>query len=67
LGLWVWSRAIKNIGKFLSFIPPPLVLGTITLEDGTTVKDFICEHRVVDEGKDISHFSGWKSFRNDLN
>ena len=58
----VWSLPMENIGKFLSFIPPPLGLGTITLEDGAMVKGFICEHRVVEEGKDISHFSGWKSF-----
>lgn len=62
----VWSLPIENIGKFLSFIPPPLGLGTITLDDGTAVKGFICEHRVVDEGIDISHFSGWKSFLNSL-
>ena len=62
----VWSLPMENIGKFLSFIPAPLGLGTINLEDETAVKGFICEHRVVAEGKDISGFSGWKSFLNTL-
>jgi len=62
----VWSLPIENVGKFLSFIPAPLGLGTIDLDDGTSVKGFICEHRVMEEGKDISGFPGWKVFLESL-
>ena len=58
----VWRLPIDNVGKFLSFIPAPLGLGTLSLDDETTVKGFICEYRVAEEGKDISGFSGWKDF-----
>lgn len=63
----IWSLPIENVGKFLSFIPAPLGLGTLTLEDGSAVKGFICEHRVMEEGKDISGFPGWKSFMANAN
>ena len=58
----IWSVPIENVGKFLSFIPAPLGLGTLSLEDGSTVKGFICEYRVAEEGRDISEFSGWREF-----
>ena len=62
----VWSLPIENVGKFLSFIPAPLGLGTLTLEDETKVKGFICEYRVAEEGTDISGFSGWRSYMESL-
>lgn len=58
----VWSLPIEQVGTFLSFIPAPLGLGTVVLEDDTTVTGFICEHRVAEEGKDISEFAGWKDY-----
>lgn len=58
----VWSLPIEHVGTLLSSIPAPLGLGTVVLEDETTVKGFICEPRVVDEGKDISRFAGWREF-----
>lgn len=60
----IWALPLEHIGKFLSFIPAPLGLGTVILEDGSTVKGFICEPRVLTEGKDISVFSGWKAYLN---
>lgn len=58
----IWSLPLEHVGKFLSYIPAPLGLGTVILEDGSTVKGFICEPRVLTEGKDISGFAGWKAY-----
>ena len=58
----IWQVPKKNLGYFLAEIPAPLGLGKVNIEDGTTVTGFICEPRVLMEGKDISKFSGWKAY-----
>jgi allophanate hydrolase len=58
----VWEMPEKNLGSFVKQIPPPLGIGTLTLEDGTTVKGFICEPYALAEALDISHFGGWRGY-----
>jgi allophanate hydrolase len=58
----VWSIPSVNFGQFMSYIPQPLGIGTLNLEDGSKVKGFICEPCGIDVEKDISSFGNWKSF-----
>lgn len=58
----VWEVPMENVGKLLAAIPPPLGLGTLLLEDNMQVKGFICEPRLIEEGEDISGFTGWRAF-----
>ena len=60
--LEIWDIPMKNVGQFLSAIPSPLGLGTLFLDDGSCVHGFICEPRVIAESRNISSFSGWKTF-----
>ena len=46
------------IGK----VPPPLAIGSVTLEDGETVKGFVCEGYAVEEAEDISAYGGWRAY-----
>ena len=39
----IWNLPVQQLGQFFMQIPPPLGLGTVFLEDGSTVKGFICE------------------------
>lgn len=58
----VWAMPKANFATFMAGIPAPLGIGTVELEDGTTVKGFICEPIAVDDAKDITEFGGWRAF-----
>jgi allophanate hydrolase len=58
----VWSLAPQHFASFVAAIPPPLGIGTITLEDGTTAKGFLAEAAGLAGAEDISSFGGWRSY-----
>ena len=51
------------LGSFLALIAPPLGLGSVQLADGSWVKGFICEGAALAGASDISHFGGWRAYR----
>ena len=76
--LEVWKLPVKNLGNFFQQISAPLGLGTVALEDGTSVKGFICEGFVAaladrateDSGKssnllvqDITEYNSWRRYQ----
>jgi allophanate hydrolase len=48
-------------------IPPPLSIGNIYLEDGTTVKGFLVEPSALVDAQDITHLGGWRSYLKTIN
>jgi allophanate hydrolase len=58
----VWAMPEDTVGSFLKAIPPPLVLGTIRLADGTQVKGFLCEPAGLDGAEEITQFGGWRNY-----
>ena len=60
--LEVWRVPIAGVGSFLAKIPPPLGLGTVMIEDGTTVKGFICEQWIAASARDITALGGWRAY-----
>jgi allophanate hydrolase len=60
--LEVWEMSPEAFGSFVAAIPPPLGIGTITLENGERVKGFLCEEIAVRGARDISSFGGWLAF-----
>lgn len=62
----IWEMPIEHFGSFVSLIPAPLGIGTITLEDGSTVKSFICEGIAVEGALDVTRFGGWKNYMKSL-
>lgn len=49
-------------GDFVANIPPPLGIGTLQLEDGGSVKGFLCEPEGLHGAEDITHHGGWRGF-----
>ena len=43
-------------------IPSPLGIGTVVLDNGETVKGFICENAGIDGAEDITNYGGWRNF-----
>lgn len=58
----VWELSISAFGGFVAKIPPPLGIGTLVLEDGSTVQGFLCEPYAVADAIDISHLGGWRAY-----
>jgi allophanate hydrolase len=63
--LELFSVPTLSIGRFLQQIPPPLGLGTVELEDGSSTLGFICEGYVKEGGpgiEDITHLGSWHAY-----
>jgi len=58
----VWAIPTNKFGAFVAEIPAPLGIGTVELEDGTSVKGFICEPAAIASATDITHFAGWRAY-----
>jgi allophanate hydrolase len=58
----VWAVPLAAFGSFVAEVPPPLAIGTVTLDDGALVKGFVCEGYAVRSAEDISHFGGWRKY-----
>jgi len=62
----IWSLDHAAFGSFVAEIPLPLGIGTLELEDGGSVKGFLCEPIGLDGARDITEFGGWRAFRQSL-
>ena len=51
-----------RFGDFMDGIPAPLGIGTVTLEDGTEVKGFLCEAHATEDARDITGLGSWRRF-----
>ena len=59
--LEVWELPASEFGSFVAGIPAPLGIGTLLLEDGTSVQGFVCEGHAVRDAKDITALGGWRA------
>lgn len=57
----VWGMPTQNLGSFLALIPPPLGLGSLSLDDGTTAVGFLCEPAGLTGAKEITQLGGWRA------
>ncbi len=60
--LEVWEMPARHYGSFVALIPEPLGIGTLRLEDGSTVQGFLCEPLALEGATDISHYGGWRAY-----
>ncbi len=58
----IWSLSAEAFGSFVAAIPAPLGIGTCQMNDGTTVKCFICEPYAVEGMPDITRYGGWRNY-----
>jgi len=66
IDLEIWEMDFAAFGSFVAEIPPPLGIGTVTLEDGGKVKCFLCEGHALAGAEDITAFGGWRNWLNRL-
>jgi len=60
--LEVWSLPSAAVGAFARQIPAPLGLGSVALEDGSTVLGFLCESYATAGARDITALGGWRAY-----
>ena len=58
----IWAVPENEFGSFVAAVPPPLGIGSAALEDGETVKCFICEPYGLRDAREITQFGGWREF-----
>lgn len=58
----IWELSATAFGYFVAEIPPPLGIGTLTLEDGSQAKGFVCEPYAIEHATDITHYGGWRAY-----
>ena len=58
----IWAMPADQFGSFVAKVPPPLTIGTVELEDGESVKCFLCEPCAILSAVDITRFGGWRSY-----
>jgi allophanate hydrolase len=58
----IWTLPPEGFGRLVASVPPPLSIGTLRLEDGSSVKGFLAEAEAVRSASDISHFGGWRAY-----
>jgi allophanate hydrolase len=58
----VYSLGVEAFGGFVVEVPPPLAIGTVTLDDGTDVKGFVAEPRALTGAEDITALGGWRAY-----
>jgi len=58
----VYDLDMAGFGSFVSEVPPPLTIGTVTLEDGSNIKGFLAEPRATAGALDITGDGGWRAY-----
>jgi allophanate hydrolase len=62
IALEVWALPRERFGDFIAGVPSPLAIGTVELEDGSTVKGFLCETAGLVGATDITAYGGWRAY-----
>lgn len=58
----VWRMPVKEFGSFVAAIPAPLGIGTVELEDGSSVKGFLCEPAALRNAREITELGAWRTY-----
>lgn len=66
LELEVWSMPLENFGAFMIQIASPLCIGTVILEDESSVYGFLCESDFIKDAEEISVYGGWREYLKSL-
>ncbi len=62
----IYDLPLAGFGTVVAAVAPPLSIGTVELEDGESVKGYLCEGWAAARARDITEFGGWAAFRDHL-
>lgn len=58
----VYELPMAAFGSFVTEVPAPLAIGSVTLASGEVVKGFVAEPRAIEGAEDITHLGGWRAY-----
>ena len=58
----IWAVPQDRFGGFVAAIPAPLSIGTVVLDNGESVKCFLCEPYALSAAHEITQFGGWRAY-----
>lgn len=58
----VWTMPEDQFGGFVAKVVPPLGIGSVILDNGESVKCFVCEPWAIGNATEITRFGGWRSY-----
>ena len=58
----VWAIPEDRFGGFVADVPAPLGIGSAVLDDGQSVKCFICEPYAISGAAEVTRFGGWRNY-----
>lgn len=58
----VWALPAERWGDFIALIPSPLAIGSVLLDDGRSIKGFVCEAFATAGATDITAMGNWRTF-----
>jgi allophanate hydrolase len=58
----IWELSPAGFGDFVAHVPPPMVIGTLELADGSHVPGFLCEPMALEDAADITDHGGWLAY-----
>jgi allophanate hydrolase len=58
----VWALPAREFGSFVAGIPAPLGIGTVQLDDGSSVQGFVCEAAALAGAEDITALGSWRAY-----
>ena len=62
LAVELWALPHRGFATFVAEVPPPLAIGTVELEDGSSHPGFVCEPYGLDNAPDVTRFGGWRAY-----
>lgn len=62
IALEIWEMPLAHYGSFVAMVPAPLGIGTLALDDGSSVQGFLCEALATGGAEDITHHRGWRAY-----
>jgi allophanate hydrolase len=58
----IWELSPAGFGDFVAHVPPPMVIGTLELVDGSHLPGFLCEPMALEDAADITDHGGWRAY-----
>ncbi len=62
IALEIWDMPVAEYGSFVALIPAPLGIGTLELDDASSVQGFVCEAQALQGAEDITGLGGWRAY-----
>jgi allophanate hydrolase len=59
----VWELDAASFGDFVAQVPAPMCIGQVELADGRDVSGFLSEPIALEGATEITHFGGWRAYR----